>query len=602
MNDITVDELYDYILRDSKKRSRLVKEDIQHDLLPADIVNKELLAKHPEVFDYNPDTEVDHIDAVLGTPDLKDKGWEEDAAFEQLPEKLADTYTENKAKAERQDFDSDAPEEQKKMNMNRNSQDAIINMHNTVLDRILTNVRNSDMSDEQKKLFALRMLYNNSTKGFHKVLPDIKLSQGVLREALADDPIWSNPDKWKNYDRVLNAERINTDYLPLTYDSDKLNYEDVSWDENGNEHREPKTEYLFHPNEDSLAVYNIFVNNLLGDILSKNSSVKDPYSLAKYISDKYTDAVKVMTYDDWEKEFAKLDNNINEGELERRVRDEVRRRKEQYGEKKWLKNGISDEEVEQIRDTIRAAMSEQEVDPESVVTPDDFIEDIPDNPRLRAKSAEEKAKNRTKAMHGDSAEAYERYEKAKQLASGVREPKNEDEEATLVMIQQEQKEAYEFVNHWLKDYKWPQVQKQYLSLMNGRDKLQESLANIKDKKQKQKVRNEIYKCDVRLHTFNNEIKRYYYMLSDTPYGIQEKKALANSYWNEQFRNKFDITDNAKGMSFAEKREHFNENKKYKGPDSETNKKLMKELDSLFSTLDNKIASMSTEEYGIKELE
>ena len=236
MNDITVDELYDYILRDSKQRSRLVKEDIQHDLLPADIVNKELLAKHPEVFDYDPDTEVDHIDAVLGTPDLKDKGWEEDAAFEQLPEKLADTYTENKAKAERQDFDS-VPEEQRKMNANRNSQDAIINMHNTVLDRILTNVRNSDMSDEQKKLFALRMLYNNSTKGFHKVLPDIKLSQGVLREVLADDPIWSNPDKWKNYDRVLNAERINTDYLPLTYNSDKLNYEDVSWDENGKEYR-----------------------------------------------------------------------------------------------------------------------------------------------------------------------------------------------------------------------------------------------------------------------------------------------------------------------------------------------------------------------------
>lgn len=602
MNDITVDELYDYILGNSAKRSRLVKEDIKHDLIPEDIINKELLAKHHEVFDYNPDTEIDHIDAVLGTPDLNDKGWEEDAAFEQLPEKLADKYTENKAKAARQDFDS-MPEEQRKMNTNRTSQEAIVNVHNTVLDRILNNVRNSDMSDEQKKLFALRMLFNNSTKGFHKVLPDIKLSQGVLRETLADDPIWSNPDKWKNYDRVLNAERINTDYLPLTYDSDKLNYDDVSWDAEGNEYHKPKTEYLFHPNKDTLAVYDIFVNNLLKDIENKNKDVSDPYNLAKYIIDKYDDALRVMTYDDWEKEFAKLDNNINEGELERRVRDEVRRRKEQYGEKKWLKNGISDEEVEQIRDTIRAAMSEQEVDPEAIMTPDDFIEDIPDNPRLRAKSAEEKAKTRARVMHGDSAEAYERYEKAKQLASGVREPENEDEEAMLTMIQQDQKEAYEFVNHWLKDYKWPKIQKQYLSLMNGRDKLQESLASIKDKNQKQKVRNEIYKCDVRLHAFNNEIKqRYYPMLSDTPYGIQEKKALANRYWNEQFRNKFGITDNTAGMPFAEKREHFNENKKYKGPDSETNKKLMKELDSLFSTLDNKIASMSTEEYGIKELE
>ena len=99
MNDITVDELYKYILNNSAKRSRLKQEDIKNDLLPAYFANKEVLAKNKDVFNYNPDTEIDHIDAVLGKPEINDKSWEEDAAYEQLPENVANKITENIAKS-----------------------------------------------------------------------------------------------------------------------------------------------------------------------------------------------------------------------------------------------------------------------------------------------------------------------------------------------------------------------------------------------------------------------------------------------------------------------------------------------------------------------
>ena len=176
MSNITVDELYDYILKDADKRKQQVRDDVHNNLLSAKWLNTLLLGEHPEVFEYNPDTELEHIDSVLGKPQgLDDKAWVEDANYEQLPESIANKINDNNAKADRQDFTTnELPEDLQKNSDIRSSVDANRNMQSVIFDKILSNVRkNANITDEQNKLLALRLLYNNNTPGRHKILPDI---------------------------------------------------------------------------------------------------------------------------------------------------------------------------------------------------------------------------------------------------------------------------------------------------------------------------------------------------------------------------------------------------------------------------------------------
>lgn len=528
MKDFTVDELYNYILKDSDTRKKMVRDDVEHSLLSADVLNTLLLANHPEVFEYNPDTELEHIDAVLGKPDMNgDPAWVQDANIEQLPEDLADKVNKNLANAERyKDFE--LPSELTKNNDGRTTNAAKDNLHNVVLDRILKNVyKNKDMSDEQKKLFALRLLYNNATKGKNKILPDIKLTQPILREELANDEIWNK--LMENDASLLSHRAINTDYLPLTYNSDKVDYDDITWDDDGKQYTTKRTKYLFHPLEDSKHVYDIFVNGLADDITNGNKDVQDPYGLAKYIEDKYNNALRVMSYDDWEKEFAKLDNTIDEAELEEKVQKEVERRKQAYGIKEGIPGvSISKKEIDDIRDSIRAAMSDVEVNPNDVLMPEDFTDQVPDKPRDRSKPNADR--HNLIKNHGDELNEWNRYLQDRAAAAGFANTGDGELDTLLKEEQDSEKEkAYSEVAAYLRDTL-------YKKTLDAFAKVSASLEKTTDPKAYTRLSTQLNNLGNKLKFWKNEV------FEGTDEGAKYLEGWAQRWWALKHRKNYNLKD------------------------------------------------------------
>lgn len=574
MNDITVDELYDYILKDASKRKQQVRDDVHDNLLSAKWLNTLLLGEHPEVFKYNPDTELDHIDSILGKPQgPQDKAWVEDANYEQLPEDIADKVNANNAKADRQDFTTnELPEDLQKNSDIRSTVDANRNMHSVIFDKILSNVRkNPNMTDEQKKLLALRILYNNNTPGRHKILPDIKLTQGILREELSDDPIWE--EAMEKNPQLLNKDKINTDYLPLTYDSDKVDYDDITWDEEGNEYKTKRTNYLFHPLENSRHVYDIFVNNLIDDIHNNSSDIKNPYSLAGYIINKYANALKVMSYDDWEKEFARLDKSVDKNELEARVRAYMDEETKKFNRK----IPYTPEEINKIRDMFRVVMSDPDIDEDKILTYEDLplpdLSKIRDRAKPEAEKAE-KAENKLHRMHGtgEDLEEYKRY-----LADRARvaDPDNFFDYMTHVSDLQ-----------MIKDKIREKIYAERIPSLP--DKLAKAIA------EEAKATNPIAKKG-----FATQIKHYSELIKYYDKIVHNKDpelakgfndAISNAasrIWSRRHRKKYNLYNNEdenykEGTTLDEQEKLYNENSKYKGPDTRTNKLLMEELDRMFS--------------------
>lgn len=350
MENLTVDELFDYLLKDKDTHTKALLKSIEDGNLMPSSLNSELLAKNKIINEnVDPDTELDHIDAVLGDP--FEPGYNIDAIIEQIDnDKLANKLVANAKADDVKDITHNKYDDSKK---------DIINLSAVRLDRMLNNIRKNDkLTDEEKKDMALRLLYNYNTRQFATEPEDIKLDQ---------DEIFYNLD-WadliNDYQKLdptfMERQHVSTDQVPLTYLSDKAD-----------------GEQLFTPSKQSNAIYNMFANALTQAI--KVGSAPDINDISKYIQDTYRNKLKTLSYMDWMKIIDAEEEALNKA------------KEQQLG--RPLKE--SEKVVLDVDD--------------NVLTPEDWAEFVPDNPKLRNKSQAEKAENKLNRWHVADKEAYKEY-------------------------------------------------------------------------------------------------------------------------------------------------------------------------------------------------
>ena len=355
MEELTVDELFDYLLKDKAAHTKALLQSISDGKLLPTAINSELLAKNKAVNEeVNPDTELDHIDAVLGDPN--EPGYDVDAIFEQIDnDTLANKLLDNAKQTALVDGIKDIMK-----NKYDDTADASTNLSDVRLDRMLSNIRKNDkLTDNEKKEMALRLVYNYNTRQFATEPEDIKLDQDDIFYNLD----WAGLiDDYKLLDpSFMSKERIQSDQVPMTYISDKTNGES-----------------LFTPSKQSLAIYNMFTNALTQAIKAGNApAVSD---LRKYIRDTYMNKLKTLSYMDWMKIIDAEEDAINKAKEQKLGRP--------------LKE--SEKVVLDIDD--------------NVLTPEDWVEFVPDNPKGYVnKTQAEKADNRLNRWHSEDKEAYKEY-------------------------------------------------------------------------------------------------------------------------------------------------------------------------------------------------
>ena len=443
MSDITADQLFNYLLKDAKLHKQTLLDDIARGDLAADTLNSEILASNNIISDeVNPDNELDRLDdsSVFGDP-YTDQDWLKTVTFEQIDDDdIAEDVFDNIKKGNvHRDIESLKSDETSALHKYANTGDTnnILNVH---IDRMLNNIRkNNNFTDDEKMDLALRLLFNLSTRDINVEPVDIRLDQddvyynldraGLINLYQKLDPTFMERERITNKNVTLPAEDTkikpaqHTDYqkhsapskeVPLTYISDKDG--DIQ---------------LYTPSKQANTVYNIFKTALLNDI--KNGNAPDTHDLNKYIQDTFTNKLKAMSYDDWEKEIALMhrpDINLNnirslidktedpvgselpEDELSRHIVEKVRKIKDRlrsngYDFSKNMRDGF-----------INAILvaNDYEGVPDDLLTKDDFGEFLPDNPKL-GKSRAEIEDSKLNRWHGHNKEQYKKYlaEKARSV-------------------------------------------------------------------------------------------------------------------------------------------------------------------------------------------
>lgn len=429
MYDITAEQLFGYLLKDRMARKRQMLDDIEQGNLSPDAINSELLAANKVITDNDSlDSDLDYIDSVLGDPQVEPaEDWVENAVAQQIenPKIAKDVYN-NIRKAddfkELQDVKRDA-------NVTRDTQSANANRDAVRLDRMLYNINKDNfLADSEKVDMALRLLFDYNTRRYGMYPEDIRLSQddiwkqlmlnetpGERLEDYQQNAFVHDAKKKKLKDisdpTFMEKERVVSDTVPISYESDK----------------DSNVGQLFTPSLEANTVYEIFANALINDI--KNNNAPALYNINKYINDTYHNKLKTMTYSDWEKEIAKentpVDVNkiVEQAYLPREAKistgsalgDDIAWRVRQKRLDLENESGYSHDRhlsKDIVRGMVEAYLvtADDDLDvPDDALTPEDWADKLPDNPRLRNKSKEEKEDNRLNRWHEDDREEYKKF-------------------------------------------------------------------------------------------------------------------------------------------------------------------------------------------------
>ena len=174
-------------------------------------------------------------------------------------------------------------------------------------------------------------------------------------------------------------------------------------------------------------VYEIFANALINDIKNNKTPALD--SINKYINDTYHNKLKTMTYSDWEKEIARentpvdINKIIEQAYLPKEAQistgsvlgDDIAWRVRQKRLNLENESGY-DHDRHLSKDIVRGMIeaylvtANDDLDiPDDVLTPEDWADKLPDNPRLRNKSKEEKEDNKLNRWHAEDKEEYKKF-------------------------------------------------------------------------------------------------------------------------------------------------------------------------------------------------
>ena len=501
MYDITAEELFNYLLKDKMARKRQMLDDIEQGNLSPDAINSELLAANKVITENDSlDSDLDYIDSVLGDPQVEPaEDWVENATAQQIEDpKIADKVYKNiKDAANYKDLQEVEKEARVGKGKSADRALASANKEKVRLDRMLYNISKDNMlADSEKVDMALRLLFDYNTRRYGMYPEDIRLSQddiwkqlmlnetpgerlddyqhnilvkmpkgkpGVkLKDVIAFNEgtatkekhgdkernimaIQMTPDaverikeqakqnlkedpkamerEYRNYSdpTFMEKEHIVSDAVPITYSSDK---------DNGVQ--------LFTPSLEANTVYEIFANALIDDIKNNKAPALD--KMNKYINDTYRNKLKTMTYDDWEKEIARENADVDVNKIVEQVYKDadapistgsalgddiawrVRNkrlalekaagyRQADSGNKsvdKMLSQHLPRDIVQSMVDSYLVTNTDAEV-PEDVLTPGDWADKMPDNPRLRNKSKEEKEDNKLNRWHEGNKEEYKKF-------------------------------------------------------------------------------------------------------------------------------------------------------------------------------------------------
>lgn len=387
---VTVEDVFKYLLRNKAQHRSQLLSDIQEGYLPATDLNSELISKQV-MNDDNPDLGIDHIDAVLGDPFETDdlEQWQKDAVVEQFDDKTAAKIIRNMENKSHEQLPDDT-ETRSKVSQARDNEHAVI------FDRLLTNLyKQKHLNDNDKLEAALRMVFNNATRSWAILPVDIRLDQGDINTALDLNGTFDkfNDVRAKKLGRELkdeeraenvlfNRQRVHANEVPMTYMSDK------EFDENG------KESSIFTPTRSTNTVYDIFASKLLKDLAS--GKAPDPDTLTAYIYKTYADRLKTMTWSEWQDVLDKEEDAINN------AREEM------------LGRHLT--EAEKVSFDID--------DYDDLLTPEDWIEFMPENKyKVSGKTQEERKENRLHRQHG-TGEQLQKYKDYLDFAAKSTDPDN----------------------------------------------------------------------------------------------------------------------------------------------------------------------------------
>ena len=428
MYDITAEQLFDYLLKDKMARKRQMLDDIEQGNLSPDAINSELLAANKAITENDPaDSDLDYIDSVLGDPQVEPaEDWVENAVVQQIDNpKIADKVYDNIREAR---VYKDLQDVKKDAHVNRDKSMASLNRDAVRLDRMLYNInKDSMLADSEKVDMALRLLFDYNTRRYGMYPEDIRLSQddiwkqlmlnetpGERLEDYQQNAFVHDPKRKKLKDisdpTFMEKERIISDAVPISYESDK---------DNGVQ--------LFTPSLEANTVYEIFANALINDI--KNNKAPELDRMNKYINDTYHNKLKTMTYGDWEKEIARETTPVDINKIMEQVYlpkeakistgsalgDDIAWRVRQKRLDLENESGYSHdrhlpkETVKGMIDAYLVAANDDLDVPDDVLTPEDWADKLPDNPRLRNKSKEEKEDNKLNRWHAEDKEEYKKF-------------------------------------------------------------------------------------------------------------------------------------------------------------------------------------------------
>lgn len=245
-----------------------------------------------------------------------------------------------------------------------------------------------------------------------KMTPDaVEKIKEQAKQNLKKDPK-AMEREYRNYSdpTFMEKEHIISDAVPITYSSDK---------DNGVQ--------LFTPSLEANTVYEIFANAFINDI--KNNKAPDLDRMNKYINDTYRNKLRTMTYSDWEKEIARENTGVDvKRVVEQALKPEdqpidtgsslgddiawrVKNKRLAFEKEGGYKRDrhMSPDEVRSMVDAYLVAADDDLDVPDDALTPEDWANKVPDNPRLRNKSKEEKEDNKLNRWHAEDREEYKKF-------------------------------------------------------------------------------------------------------------------------------------------------------------------------------------------------
>jgi len=246
-----------------------------------------------------------------------------------------------------------------------------------------------------------------------KMTPDaVERVKEQAKKNLKDDPK-AMEREYRNYSdpTFMEKKHIVSDAVPISYESDKDN----------------SVGQLFTPSLEANTVYEIFANALINDIKNNKAPALD--NINKYINDTYRNKLKTMTYSDWEKEIARENTPVDINKIMEQVYlpkgakistgsalgDDIAWRVRQKRLDLENESGYSHDRhlpKETVKSMIEAYLvaANDDLDvPDDVLTPEDWADKLPDNPRLRNKSKEEKEDNKLNRWHEGNKEEYKKF-------------------------------------------------------------------------------------------------------------------------------------------------------------------------------------------------